>query len=145
MEAPTPSPERRSGTVTQRTAAPAPTQPPGDASATSFLERARLRRRLAYLGRRRELALRELGSLVLESHRQGRENAAVDAQLGALAALDDERERLERALGERRELALLREPGITSCPQCSTIHDSSARFCPGCGQRRPVAPRSAST
>ena len=27
----------------------------------------------------------------------------------------------------------LREPGITACPRCGTLHGSDARFCPSCG------------
>ena len=77
--------------------------------ATSFLERARLRRRVAYLRRRRELALRQLGLAVLEK-------GDVEAQLSALVALEEERTKLEQALGEHRELAVLREPGIAVCP-----------------------------
>ena len=53
-----------------------------DVRATSFLQRASLRRRLRYLRRRRELALRELGELVLESHRRGEQRSAeLDAKL----------------------------------------------------------------
>jgi RNA polymerase subunit RPABC4/transcription elongation factor Spt4 len=28
---------------------------------------------------------------------------------------------------------VLREPGITTCSQCSTLHGSEDRFCPSCG------------
>ena len=106
--------------------------------ATSFLERARLRRRVAYLRRRRELALRQLGLAVLE---QG----DVEAQLAALVALEEERTKLEQELGEHRELALLREPGIAVCPQCQTIHGSDANFCPNCGAKRAPLSRGART
>ena len=81
-----------------------PTAPADGARATSFVERAVLRRRIRFLRRRRELALHDLGGFVYETHR----------------------------LGE--ELIVLHEPGISSCIHCSTIHDSAARFCPGCGR-----------
>ena len=105
-----------------------------EASATSFTQRAPLRRRLRYLSRRRELALRDLGGFVFESHRQGEERPGLVAdKLGALSAIDDERELLERALEERRDVIALREPGISVCAACSTLHGSEANFCPHCG------------
>ena len=115
------------------------------AGATSFLQRAQLRRRLRYLGRRREVALRDLGGFVLESHRQGQDRPdLLSEKLTELERVDDERERLERALGERQELIVLREPGITTCSRCSTLHGSEDRFCPSCGTAAPTrAQRSA--
>jgi len=115
---------------------PSPADQAQNERATSFLERARLRRRLTYLRRRRELLLRELGGRVVESHRQGHDDPGLAAMLSELDALDDERSKLERGLAEHQELAVLREPGITTCPQCSTIHSSDANFCPGCGTKR---------
>jgi hypothetical protein len=102
--------------------------------ATSFLQRAALRRRLRYLRRRQEPALRELGDLLLESHRRGEQRpATLGAKLAALEQMASESERLERALDERRELLVLREPGITVCASCATLHGSDDRFCPHCG------------
>jgi hypothetical protein len=103
------------------------------ARATSFLQRAPLRRRLRYLGRRRELALRELGGLVFDAHREGRDaGAPLAAKLAEIGRIEEECGRLEQALGERRELVLLREPGVTVCSNCSTLHGSEDRFCPHC-------------
>jgi len=111
---------------------------PDGVRATSFLQRAVLRRRVAYLRARREVALRELGGFVFETHRKGAEQAGVLAdKLAALQTLDEERERLEQALGERRELPVLREPGITVCAHCGTLHGSGDRFCPSCGTAPP--------
>jgi hypothetical protein len=102
--------------------------------ATSFVERALLRRRLRFLERRRELALHDLGGFVFESHRLGQSRPERnDEKLAALDAIDAEIAILERALEAREELAVLHEPGISSCPDCHTIHDSAANFCPGCG------------
>jgi len=107
----------------------------GGGRATSFLQRAVLRRRLRFLRRRRELALRDLGGFVFEAHRLGERRPELHAEkLAALDALDAELVTLERALDVREELTILHEPGIASCPQCATIHDSTARFCPGCGR-----------
>jgi rubrerythrin len=118
----------------------APASESGDgARATSFVERAVLRRRLRFLRRRRELALHDLGGFVFEAHRQGQPLAELMREkLDAVAAIDDELAKLEHALDAREELTVLREPGVASCRQCGTIHDSGANFCPGCG--RPAAP-----
>jgi hypothetical protein len=109
--------------------------PPADpARATSFLQRVPLRRRLQYLRRRRELALRDLGGFVYEEHRQGEDRTTLRSEkLDALDALDSELQTIQHALEDRQELLVLREPGIASCPHCSTIHGSDANFCPNCG------------
>jgi hypothetical protein len=141
MEASRPAPKPRAGV----TASAAPAEPvtgaepvvvegdAGDDRASGFLQRASLRRRLRYLRRVRELALRDLGAQVLGAHRRGEErDAALDAKLADLTKTDEECESLERALDEHHELALLREPGIAVCPNCSAIHGSEDRFCPQC-------------
>ena len=115
-------------------AAPPPA-PADGARATSFLERAVLRRRIRFLRRRRELALHDLGGFVYETHRLGESRPELTAQkLEDVDAIDGELATLERALGLGEELIVLHEPGISSCMHCSTIHDSAARFCPGCGR-----------
>lgn len=108
------------------------------AGATSFLQRAVIRRRVRFLDRRRELALHDLGGFLFESHRLGqpREDLLTE-KLAALTALDDELALLQRSLSLREELAVLREPGIAACAHCGAIRDSAANFCPNCG--RPAA------
>jgi rubrerythrin len=107
-------------------------------AATGFLQRAVVRRRARFLSRRRELALHDLGGFAFESHRLGQPREELLAQkLSAISELDDELAALQGALDRHEEVAVLREPGISSCPQCSTIHDSAARYCPTCG--RPTA------
>jgi len=107
----------------------------GAVSATGFMQRAVVRRRLRFLRRRRELLLHDLGGFVFESHRLGEDRDALRSEkLEALSALDAELAVLEHALGAREEVAVLREPGIASCPRCSTIHDSAAKYCPHCGR-----------
>jgi hypothetical protein len=109
-------------------------KPDSNGRATSFLERVPLRRRLRFLRRARELALRDLGGFVYEAHRQGQPRPALlSEKLDALDALDGECQKLGQALDEREEVRVLREPGISACPHCSTIYGSEARFCPGCG------------
>ncbi len=102
------------------------------------MQRAVIRRRVRFLRRRRELALHDLGGFLFESHKLGEpREELLAAKLAALGALDDELATLQGALDLREELAVLHEPGITSCAKCSSIHDSTANFCPNCG--RPTA------
>lgn len=132
------------------TAAPAPT---GDSAATeetaqanapagqdpapgspSFRHRGRLRRRLRYLRRVRELGFRDLGGLVFDQHRFSQANEElVRSKVNALAAIDTELRALEQALDDRRQITELREPGISVCPRCGGLHGSEARYCPSCG------------
>lgn len=120
------------------TAAPATAlDPPAEAPATprsGYGARGKLRRRLLYLRRARELGMRDLGGLVFELHRFGRRNdAIVTGKLNALAAIDHELRELERVLGERRDFTELREAGVATCQRCGELHGSDARFCPACG------------
>ena len=99
-----------------------------------FRERGRMRRRLAFLRRARELGYRDLGGLVFNLHRFGqRHDELVLAKLGVLERLDTELRSLEGALRERRAATVLRVAGITACPRCAAIHASEDRFCPNCG------------
>ena len=124
-------PERSSSPAT-----PAAPEKPGaePAAAGGFRDRGRLRRRLRYLRRARELGYRDLGGFMFDLHRFGRESGdLVHSKLAALAAIDKELRALESALGERREVAVLREPGIGSCVKCGALHGSADSFCPHCG------------
>ena len=99
-----------------------------------FRSRGRLRRRLRYLRQARELGFRDLGGLMFDLHRFGRDGAAlVEDKLAALGAVDAELRALADALDDRRPYVDLREPGIAACPRCSALHGSDARFCPNCG------------
>jgi hypothetical protein len=102
--------------------------------APGFRARTRMRRRLRYLRRLRELAFRDLGGLVFDLHRFGRDRGdLVQGKLDALGAIDGELRTLEHALRDHRDFTDLREAGIAACPRCGTIHDTDANFCPGCG------------
>src|SRR4051812_22137016 len=115
--------------------------PPADPPPTTWRARGRARRRLRYLRAARELALRDLGGLVFELHRQSRERAdLVAAKLDALTELDRERHTLEDALDDRRDVDVLRLPGLASCPRCGPLLASGARFCSGCGHAVSEAP-----
>jgi ribosomal protein L40E len=103
-------------------------------SRPSFRDRGRLRRRLRYLRRVRELGFRDLGGLVFDLHRFGRRNdELVLGKLAALDAVDRELRAIERVLDERRDIIELREPGVAACPRCGALHGSDAKFCPQCG------------
>ncbi len=104
------------------------------AGATSFRDRGRLRRRLRFLRRARELAFRDVGGLIFDMRRFGRDRPdLVDAKLNALAAVDQELRALERVLDDRRPIHELREPGLSSCQRCGALHASEDNFCPRCG------------
>jgi hypothetical protein len=108
-----------------------PTEPP-----PSFIVRGRLRRRVRYLRRVREVQLRDIGGFVLELHRYQRERPElVKAKVAHAATTDTELRALERALGEVGSIRELREPGIGgACPRCGAVHGSTDRFCAWCGE-----------
>jgi hypothetical protein len=119
-----------------RPAVPAGAEPadPAAPPEPSFRNRGRLRRRLRFLRRVRELGFRDLGGLVFDQHKFNRPNEElVRGKVAALAAVDGELRALEEALNERRAITELREPGITACPRCGTLHGSDANYCPSCG------------
>ena len=67
-------------------------------------------------------------------HRFGERNdSLVLAKLSTLSHIDTELRTIERALGDRSPITVLREAGITACPRCAAIHGSEDRFCPNCG------------
>jgi len=100
----------------------------------SARDRGRLRRRIRYLRRARELGLRDLGGLMFDQYRFRSPNQELLAsKLAALHALDSERRALEHILGERRDFDDLREPGIAACAKCGALHASDARYCEVCG------------
>jgi hypothetical protein len=100
-----------------------------------FRARGRMRRRLRYLRRLRELQVRDLGGLVFDLRRFERKRDDLIAQkIDQIRACDDELHALELALGERRELRDVREPGIGgTCPRCFAIFGSADKFCANCG------------
>jgi hypothetical protein len=112
--------------------APADTVPGEDTP--GFIERGKLRRRLRFVRRARELALRDLGGLVFDLHRFGRERGdLVDQKLSALATLDSEMRALQALLDDHPDVTVLHEPGIASCPRCGALHASDAAYCSACG------------
>lgn len=100
-----------------------------------FRARGRMRRRLRYLRKLRELQVRDLGGLVFDLRRFERKRDDLVAQkIDHIRACDDELRALETALGERRDLRDVREPGIGgTCPRCFAVYGSADRFCSNCG------------
>jgi hypothetical protein len=100
-----------------------------------FRARGRMRRRLRYLRKLRELQVRDLGGLVFDLRRFERKRDDLVAQkIDYIRACDDELRALEHALAERRELRDVREPGIGgTCPRCFAVFGSADRFCSNCG------------
>jgi hypothetical protein len=102
--------------------------------------RGKLRRRLRYLRRVRELLLRDLGGFTYELHRtaggapsESHRRLAV-AKADRIGALDAEVRDIESRLGQPHAEPMLREPGVGgTCPECGELHASDARFCSRCG------------
>lgn len=102
-------------------------------AAPTFLTRGKLRRRLRYLRRVREIGFRDLGGLVFDLDRFGRERPdLVELKLAGLKSIDAELRALEVALHDLREDEELFEPGVSACARCGALHGSEARFCPSC-------------
>ncbi|MEA2483314.1 MAG: hypothetical protein QOC55_1261 [Thermoleophilaceae bacterium] len=112
-------------------------------------ERGRMRRRLRELRRLREAQLLELGALVLEAHKHGRDDSpVVKSKAAEAAATDAEARTLADALGTEAGLDTVVATGIAGpCPTCGTLASTSARFCSTCGTpldgRPDAAPRDA--
>jgi hypothetical protein len=130
-----PAPVAEAQAAEAQAAVPAGADAPDPAAPRpTFRNRGRLRRRLRFLRRVRELGFRDLGGLVFDQHRFGRpDEGLVRGKVAALTAVDVELRALERALRDRRDITELREPGLSACPRCGTLHGSDARFCPSCG------------
>ncbi|HEY3188923.1 MAG TPA: zinc ribbon domain-containing protein [Solirubrobacteraceae bacterium] len=119
------------------------------AASTGSRERGRMRRRLRELRRLREAQLIELGALVLEAHRHGRDDSpVVKRKASEAAAIDEEARAIEQALETDAGLDTVVATGVAGpCPTCGTLTSTSARFCSTCGTaldgRPDAAPRGA--
>jgi hypothetical protein len=118
---------------------------------TGSRERGRMRRRLRELRRLREAQLLELGALVLEAHRQGRDDSPViKSKAAEAAATDAEARAVADALDEDSGLETIVTAGIAGpCPTCGTLASTAWRFCSTCGTpldgRPDAAPRDVDT
>ncbi len=102
--------------------------------------RGRVRRRLRYLRRMRDLLLRDLGGFTFEIHRTAggtggeTQQRLVESKMKRIEALDTEVRALEARLGEPHAGAVLREPGIGgACPECGELYASDGHYCARCG------------
>jgi hypothetical protein len=120
--------------ATETPGAEAASDPAPAAARPGFAARGRMRRRARFLRKARELAYRDLGGLVFNLHRFGQQNdELVLAKLRTVEQIDRELRALESSLGERQDVTVLREAGVTACARCAAIHSSEDRFCPRCG------------
>jgi len=138
-------------TAEQTAVEPAPAPPvrdlpagidPGELAAAPApsASRGKLRRRVRYLRRVRELLLRDLGGFMFEIHRSAGGTAQeghrrlAESKADRIAAVDTELRALEGRLGQPHERTVLREPGIGGlCPECGELHASDAHYCARCG------------
>jgi hypothetical protein len=113
-------------------AGPRPARAPAD---LSLRDRGRLRRRVRFLRKQRELQLRDLGGLIFDMYRFGsKRQDLVRDKLRQMFAADRELRELEQLLGEQRRSLEIREAGVGgACPRCLALHSSEARFCSSCG------------
>ena len=122
--------------TTPETPAPQPAGRTPDPQHPSFLERARIRRRVRRLRAQRELELRDLGGFIAELSRFGHGRPElVQEKTDRALATEAELRRLEHALGAEEPLRELRVPGIAGrCARCGALHGSGDRFCSSCGE-----------
>jgi hypothetical protein len=126
---------------------PAGLDPAAAAIAPPSGRRSRLRRRLRYLRRARELMLRDLGGLLYEVYRTAggdvtAHSTLIGAKVERLSRLDAESEGIETALGAPRSETVVFQPGVGGiCETCGELYGSAARFCSNCGSPTgPTAP-----
>jgi len=114
----------------QPSTSPTPAPEPADLG-----ERASLRRRARYLRKLREIQLRDIGGLLVELHRFGRERPdLVQAKVDSAAETAAELRGIESVLADGRSLRELREAGIGgACEVCGAVYGSRDRFCSACG------------
>ena len=111
-------------------------QPAPDAAPTpDTAERGAMRKRVRRLSRLREVQLRELGALVVEMRRLGRDNPELlSRKARETLGIDNELRRLRTALGERETLEQVVAAGVAgTCERCATLMATDDRFCPRCG------------
>src|SRR3954471_23510748 len=116
---------------------PAGQEPPAEGAppVATTAQRGSMRKRARRLARLREVQLRELGALVVEMRRLGRENPdLITRKAGDLVALDEELRGLRAALGENETVEQVVAAGVAgTCRRCDTLMASDDRFCPHCG------------
>jgi hypothetical protein len=122
-------PDQRSSALAVRA------KPPRRAVRLGLRERARLRRRVRFLRKQRELQIRDLGGLIFDMYRFGSiRQDLVREKLRLMFEADRELRDFEAMLGGRRRPLEVREPGVAgSCPRCLTLYSTDAHYCWRCG------------
>jgi hypothetical protein len=120
---------------TQVALRPQPTAAP-ETRRLGFRERSRLRRRVRFLRKRRELELRDLGGLIFDMYRFGsKRQDLVRDKLQSMFAADRELREFEHLLAGRQRRVNLREAGVGgACPRCQQLYSTDAQFCSNCGE-----------
>ncbi|HEX8646848.1 MAG TPA: hypothetical protein VF715_08085 [Thermoleophilaceae bacterium] len=110
-------------------------QVPGEPVQASTADRGAIRKRLRAARRRRDVALHELGALVMEMHRQGRHDPAlVERKARETIAVDSEARTLAGALDGDEPIGSLRAAGVAGpCGSCGNLLVRDDRFCNRCG------------
>jgi hypothetical protein len=116
---------------------PAGQDPPApEALATpAAAERGSMRKRVRKLSRTRDVLLRELGALVVEMRRLGRDNPElVERKAAEVLAVDEELRGLRTGLESRQTVEQIVTAGIAgSCSRCGNLVGTDDRFCSRCG------------
>ena len=129
------APGHMTGPDQRSTALAVRAKPPRRAIRLGLFERVRLRRRVRFLRKQRELQMRDLGGLIFDMYRFGsKRQDLVREKLRAMFEADRELREFEALLGGRQGSLDVREPGVAgSCPRCLTLYSTDAHYCWRCG------------
>lgn len=110
-------------------------QVPGEPVQAPTADRGAMRKRLRAARARRDVALHELGALVMEMHRQDRHDPAlVERKAREAIAVDSEARTLTGALDRGEPIASLQAAGVAGpCASCGNLLVGEDRFCSRCG------------
>jgi hypothetical protein len=110
-------------------------QVPGEPATPAVADRGSIRKRLRRTRRVRDVALHELGALVMEMYRQNRHDPAlVERKAREAIAVDAEARALSGALGRDEPLSNLQAAGVAGpCASCGTLLAREDRYCTRCG------------
>src|SRR5436305_2052238 len=114
------APGHMTGPDQRSTALAVRAKPPRRAIRLGLFERVRLRRRVRFLRKQRELQMRDLGGLIFDMYRFGsKRQDPVREKLRAMSEADRALREFEAPPGGRRGSPGVREPGrARSCPRC---------------------------
>lgn len=110
-------------------------QVPGEPVQASTADRGAIRKRLRAARACRDVALHELGALVMEMYRQGRHDPAlVERKAREAIAVDSKTRTLVGALDRDEPIGSLQAAGVARpCGACGNLLVREDRFCNSCG------------